>query len=556
MPTQFSHVACISLLMSVSVLSLAQQKAEDLHIKKSITVGGNFISSTETSLKGARERTVSQGPNGSSITLHQCDLKRSLSLNEQVQTYLVTNDPQDENAAKAAALATGAAVPEAQGGKIIVTTTITDTGERKTMYGYQARHLKAKVTQEPSADACTQVRQSFDVDGWFADIGKEQAACATIAPPVQQGNGCSDKVISRRLGTGKLGYPLQETINVPSPDGGTMSIGIITSELTKQSLPAELFDVPAGYRQVNSLAELNGVSPQAAPSGQMSAGMAPPAPQASPQAGAQANAAAFKSTVMQGMLNPAAAPAANANAMAMMQQQAAAGQRAMAAMGGMGGMPQMMGTNQPTGAPVAAPQPLGPKAPGKIRIGVAPPEAQVGQGNNAGADYSTPIRNAEVALMSGPAIEVAALDAHVPVQLQAEAQQKQCDYILFSSVAVKHSSGGFGKFAKFGGMAASLTPVGAMAGGMRGAAAAQAAAGMAASQAAQHQAMSQLAGFNGQIKSKDDVTVQYQLVIPGQSTPVVQNSLAGKAKSDGEDVLTPLLQQAATTVLTSVGPKQ
>lgn len=556
MPTQFSHVACISLLMSVSVLSLAQQKAEDLHIKKSITVGGNFISSTETSLKGARERTVSQGPNGSSITLHQCDLKRSLSLNEQVQTYLVTNDPQDENAAKAAALATGAAVPEAQGGKILVTTTITDTGERKTMYGYQARHLKAKVTQEPSADACTQVRQSFDVDGWFADIGKEQAACATIAPPVQQGNGCSDKVISRRLGTGKLGYPLQETINVPSPDGGTMSIGIITSELTKQSLPAELFDVPAGYRQVNSLAELNGVSPQAAPSGQMSAGMAPPAPQASPQAGAQANAAAFKSTVMQGMLNPAAAPAANANAMAMMQQQAAAGQRAMAAMGGMGGMPQMMGTNQPTGAPVAAPQPLGPKAPGKIRIGVASPEAQVGQGNNAGADYSTPIRNAEVALMSGPAIEVAALDAHVPVQLQAEAQQKQCDYILFSSVAVKHSSGGFGKFAKFGGMAASLTPVGAMAGGMRGAAAAQAAAGMAASQAAQHQAMSQLAGFNGQIKSKDDVTVQYQLVIPGQSTPVVQNSLAGKAKSDGEDVLTPLLQQAATTVLTSVGPKQ
>ncbi len=550
MPTQLSHVACISLLMSVSVLSLAQQKAEDLHIKKSITVGGNFVSSTETSIKGARERTLSQGPNGSSITVHQCDLKRSISLNEQVRTYLVTDDPQDENALKAAALATGAAAPEAQGGKIIVTATITDTGERKTMYGYPARHLKAKVTQEPSADACTQVRQSFDVDGWFADIGKEQSACATIAPPVQQGNGCSDKVISRRLGTGKLGYPLQETITVPSPDGGTMSIGIITSEVTKQSLPAELFDVPAGYRQVNSLAELNGVSPQAVPSGQMSAGMTPP------QAGAQANAAALKSTVMQGMLNPAAAPAANASGMAMLQQQAAAGQRAMAGFGGMSGMPQMPGGNQPTGAPVAAPQPLGPKAPGKIRIGVAPPEAQVGQGNNAAADYSTPIRNAEVALMSGPAIEVAALDAHVAVQLQAEAQQKQCDYILFSSIAVKHSSGGFGKFAKFGGMAASMTPVGAMAGGMRGAAAAQAAAGMAASQAAQHQAMNQLAGFNGQIKSKDDVTVQYLLVIPGQSTPVVQNSLAGKAKSDGEDVLTPLLQQAATTVLTSVSPKQ
>jgi hypothetical protein len=203
---------------------------------------------------------------------------------------------------------------------------------------------------------------------------------------------------------------------------------------------------------------------------------------------------------------------------------------------------------QPAANQVAAPQALGPKAPGKIRIGVAPPDAQVGQGNNASADYSTPIRNAEVALMSGPAIEIAPLDSHIAMQLQAEAQQKQCDFVLFSAVAVKHSSGGFGKFAKMGGMAASMTPVGMMSKSMAGAAAASAAAQVAA-QTAQQQAMNQLANFNGQIKSKDDVTVQYQLVATGQSAPVAQNSLKAKAKSDGEDVLTPLLQQAATDVL-------
>jgi hypothetical protein len=96
--------------------------------------------------------------------------------------------------------------------------------------------------------------------------------------------------------------------------------------------------------------------------------------------------------------------------------------------------------------------------------------------------------------------------------------------------------------------------VGGMARGMGGAVAAQT-AGMAASaaaQAAQQQAISQLAGFNGQIKSKDDVTVQYQVIATGQNAPLVQNSLQGKAKSDGEDVLTPLLQQAANTVLTQV----
>ena len=78
---------------------------------------------------------------------------------------------------------------------------------------------------------------------------------------------------------------------------------------------------------------------------------------------------------------------------------------------------------------------------------------------------------------------------------------------------------------------------------------------MAASQMAQQQAVNQLAQFNGQIKSKDDVSVQYQLVATGQTAPVVQNALQGKAKADGEDVLTPLLTQAATDVLTKVSQK-
>ena len=104
-----------------------------------------------------------------------------------------------------------------------------------------------------------------------------------------------------------------------------------------------------------------------------------------------------------------------------------------------------------------------------------------------------------------------------------------------------------------------MTPMGAIVHGTGGAMEAQT-VGMAASQMAQQQGMSQLAGFNGQIKSKDDVTVddvtvQYQLVATGQTSPVLQNTLQGKAKSDGEEVLTPLLQQAATAVLGHVGKK-
>jgi hypothetical protein len=545
---------CRSSFLATLALATASQ-AQDLHLKKNISTGGYVVSTTETSIKGGRERSVTQTPNGSTITLHQCDLRRTLTLNEANQTYYAADDPQDENAAKAAALASGAALPEAQGGKITITTTVTDTGERKTLYGYQARHLKAKVVQEPSADACTQVRQSFEIDGWFADLSKEQASCGAIAPPVQQGTGCHDKLISRVVGSGKTGYPMQEDISLPSLDGGTTTVSIRVAEVSKQQLPTEMFDVPAGYRQVASFAELQGTGQNSI--GQQLINSAPsygPTPQM-PQGRAQTapNTNALAASMTAGMLNPMAAPAAQQNANAVMQQQLR-----MAQASGLGGMQRMMGGMPQTGAQpnamaAPAPAPLGPKAPGKIRIGVAPPDAQVGQGNDAGADYSTPIRNAEIALMSGPAIEIAPLDSHLAVQLQAEAQQKQCDYILFSGVSVKHSSGGFGKFMKAGSIAASMTPMGAMAHGMRGAVAAQA-AGAAASQIAQQQAMNQLAGFNGQIKSKDDVSVQYQLVATGQSTAVVQNALQGKAKSDGEDVLTPLLQQAATSVLDAVSP--
>jgi hypothetical protein len=315
------------------------------------------------------------------------------------------------------------------------------------------------------------------------------------------------------------------------------------SELSKQTLDKALFDVPDGYHQVSSLAELHGV-PQMAQPAVAQGGQAMQPNGAMPAAGAQGY--------------PNAGQMANVSAMAqqqMMMNQYAAG-------GGHTPPNMMMAGNQPASAPIAIPQALGPKAPGKIRIGVAPPDAQLGQGNNSMADYSTPIRNAMILLMNGPAVEVAALDSHVPMQVQAEAQQKQCDYVMLSSVAVKHNSGGgFGKFAKFAAPVASMTPVGMMAHGMGSAMAASAAsaAASAASQAAQQQAMnqvmSQLQGFNGQIKSKDDVNVQYQLFVPGQSSPILQNALQGKAKTDGEDVLTPMLQQTANTVITQVAKK-
>jgi hypothetical protein len=513
-------VRLASWMFAVGSFTLMAQ-ADDLHFKKNISVAGASVSSSETWIKGARERTVSSSPAGTIATLRQCDLKRTVTLNEQSQSYLVANDPQDDSAAKAAALLAGAPTPAANsGGTITQTATVTDIGERKQVSGYTARHLKTIVVVESSPNACSHLSQNYEIDGWYADIANEQLGCSQSLPPVRQADPCSDRVIVHRKGTAKPGYPLQETITLQNEDATATKIEVTTSEISKPMLKADLFEVPAGYREVKSATEL------------------------------------YASAAVQPIVSASAfTPVAQSNA-PMGTSAALSGQAAMLAqtMGGQfrNGAPDMQGSA--FSAPVPFPQVLGPKGPGKIRIGIAPAQAQLGQGNNSQADYGTSIRNAIVYVMNGPAVEIAALDARLPMQVQAEAQQKQCDYILFSSITVKHGGGGFGKFMKAGSMAASLTPMGAMAHGMSGMIATQAAMQTVA-MTAQQQAMNQLAGFNGQIKSKDDVTVEYQIFPTGQTQAKLENVLKGKAKSDGEDVLTALIQQAANSILTEVTKK-
>ena len=292
---------------------------------------------------------------------------------------------------------------------------------------------------------------------WYIDM-KEQSGCQSFNPytkaKVKDLQGCQDRIVLSQSGTVKPGLAVQETITLANDDEPPMVITREVTELKKGPLAAELFNAPADYKQVSTTMDLyrGPVMPQAAQS------VAPGASvlYAPPQGNQRPNVPNMPSVAQ--MMNPATLLA--------MQQQMMAGPQPMdlggTGMFAMGGMPRI---GAPQGStPVAAPQALRPKAAGKIRIGVAPPDAQVGQGNNAGADYSTPIRNVMVALMNGPAVEVAALDARVPVQLQAEAQQKECDLILYSKVIVKHNSGGFGKLMKMAAPVASVVPIVGMSG--------------------------------------------------------------------------------------------
>jgi hypothetical protein len=184
-----------------------------------------------------------------------------------------------------------------------------------------------------------------------------------------------------------------------------------------------------------------------------------------------------------------------------------------------------------------------PKKPGTIRIGVVQPQAQMGQGNS-GMNVAEPLRATIIQYMSGPAFDVVPIAAMLPVQIEAEVKQKECDYVMYSSISQKTSSN-MGMFKKAMPMA-SMIPMVGMAGGV---------AGMVASSAA-GVAMSSAAGIAGGVKAKSEVSFEYKLMALGNTTPVLANASKAKAKQDGEDVITPLIAQADSAILAELSKKK
>ena len=187
-------------------------------------------------------------------------------------------------------------------------------------------------------------------------------------------------------------------------------------------------------------------------------------------------------------------------------------------------------------------------------ICIALPQAQLGQGNNSPTDVSEPVRTALGTFMAGPAVELVRLEARIPVQIEAEASQKGCAYVLRSSLTQKKGGGSFLK--KMAPLAGALPMLGGVSGSMGSMVAAQAvssAASAAAAQSMQEEAMAAMTGAQqSNVKSGDTITVEYALNKVGDGTPIEQGKLQQKAKQDGQDLISPLLEQVATAIVTKV----
>ncbi|HVE61688.1 MAG TPA: hypothetical protein VNA26_07710 [Chitinophagaceae bacterium] len=225
-------------------------------------------------VKGMRKRTEGGGYAGmpnNLITIEQCDLQRTITLNDKKKLYYIepfsketaTVINEDEKpATKNNTVATPAKAAIKKGGIVTMWYNITDTGERKKMYGLTARHVWSTQKIKPSPDACMKDSMLMKTDGWYIDLPEFKCPVryAVSNTAAMAGTDCIDKYVTRLSGKGKLGFPLIEkrTMIMGKGAGETTQFetSLETLEFSTATLDPKLFDVPAGYTLVKNLTEL------------------------------------------------------------------------------------------------------------------------------------------------------------------------------------------------------------------------------------------------------------------------------------------------------------
>jgi hypothetical protein len=242
--------------------------ASDLKVKYKVSnSAGGTSQETVTMIKGARERSeMHLAPGYDTINILQCDKKQTIQISDSARKYFITSLQSDESTTPTnrPAPTNAPAGPTRQGGLVTYTTTSVDTGERKEMFGFTARHVKSSMTIESSPDACNQVKQRTEMDGWYIDLNVALDCRFGSAATMPSFGGprptCHDQTRFRREGAGKIGYPLIETMTIYGDNGQvTYSTTREVVELSREPLDIALFDVPAGYTEAASSQELYGM---------------------------------------------------------------------------------------------------------------------------------------------------------------------------------------------------------------------------------------------------------------------------------------------------------
>jgi len=264
----------------IAVLSICNTAGAQQYKLRQVNNMMGMKSESTIYVKGMRKRTESAGIMGmgnNPTTIEQCDLQRTIKINDKKKLYyiepfakeaeeVIDEDVKPVSPVKNKPVTTAPTTPQT-GGIINMWYNITDTGERKKMYGFTARHVWTSQKIKPSPDACT-MKDSIIIktDGWYIDLPQfncpvhYRPAKTTMAPNEKQQPECKDRFVTRRSGKGKLGFPLSETRTMKmgnaSAQTSEFETSIETLEFATAKLDSMLFEIPPGYKEATSEDEL------------------------------------------------------------------------------------------------------------------------------------------------------------------------------------------------------------------------------------------------------------------------------------------------------------
>jgi hypothetical protein len=166
-----------------------------------------------------------------------------------------------------------------------------------------------------------------------------------------------------------------------------------------------------------------------------------------------------------------------------------------------------------------------------VRVCLAFPTVEFAVGDASQAAEA--VRTTLAAYLEGPSIEPVPLTSRVAAQAMQEAQQSDCGYVLHTSVTLKRGDGRvLGRAART--LAAPAATQVAVSSSMGVAARATAISGVYAA-----------AELASSVRARDEVTLEYRLESPSPGSGTFEGRGTGRARTDGEDLLTPLIAAAA-----------
>jgi uncharacterized protein YcfJ len=159
--------------------------------------------------------------------------------------------------------------------------------------------------------------------------------------------------------------------------------------------------------------------------------------------------------------------------------------------------------------------------------------------------FGNSLRELFMSYLTGPTLKAIALDARLASQAVEEARQKECGHLLLTAVTRKRDEGS--RFGKAMGQAAGAAAWHAVPYGGGAAGAAARGAAVAGAYAVSNMAQT--------TKAKDEVTLEYRVGTADTAVAATPKSEKAKARSDGEDLLTPLVEKVAESIAATVSRK-